>query len=67
MPAAPALRLNPAIAVQRADRRGGSPQQSSLAIVKAVMRWAKLVLYLYMAQAAAGFAIGFALPFLSLG
>jgi hypothetical protein len=31
------------------------------------MRWAKLVLYLYVAQAAAGTAIGFALPFLSLG
>jgi hypothetical protein len=31
------------------------------------MRWAKLVLYLYIAQAAAGTAIGFALPFLSLG
>jgi hypothetical protein len=31
------------------------------------MRWAKLVLYLYVAQAAVGFAIGFALPFLSQG
>jgi hypothetical protein len=31
------------------------------------MRWAKLVLYLYVAQAAVGTAIGFALPFLSLG
>lgn len=27
------------------------------------MRWAKLVLYLYIAQAAVGTAIGFALPF----
>jgi hypothetical protein len=31
------------------------------------MRWAKLVLYLYVAQAAVGTAIGFALPFLLQG
>ena len=31
------------------------------------MRWAKLVLYLYVAQAAVGTAIGFAIPFLQLG
>jgi hypothetical protein len=30
------------------------------------MRWAKFFLYLYVAQAAAGVAIGFALPFLQL-
>jgi hypothetical protein len=30
------------------------------------MRWVKLGLYLYVAQAAAGVAIGFALPFLHL-
>ncbi len=28
------------------------------------MRWARLFLYLYVAQAAAGAAIGFAIPFL---
>jgi len=28
------------------------------------MRWAKLILYLYIAQAAVGTAIGLALPFL---
>ncbi|MCC6778952.1 MAG: hypothetical protein IT537_20385 [Hyphomicrobiales bacterium] len=28
------------------------------------MRWAKLFLYLYVAQAAAGAAIGFTIPFL---
>ena len=31
------------------------------------MRWAKLALYLYVAQAAVGMAVGFALPFLSQG
>jgi len=30
------------------------------------MHWAKLVVYLYFAQAAAGAAIGFAIPFLQL-
>lgn len=28
------------------------------------MRWAKIVLYLYIAQAAAGAAIGFIIPFI---
>jgi hypothetical protein len=32
-----------------------------------VMRWAKLLLYLYVAQAAIGTAIGFAIPFFQLG
>ena len=31
------------------------------------MRWTKLFVYLYVLQAAAGLAIGFALPFLSQG
>jgi len=31
------------------------------------MLWAKIGLYLYLAQAAAGAAIGFALPFFQLG
>jgi hypothetical protein len=30
------------------------------------MRWTRLVLYFYFAQAAAGAAIGFAIPFLQL-
>jgi hypothetical protein len=30
------------------------------------VRWAKVGLYLYVAQAAAGAAIGFAIPFLHL-
>jgi hypothetical protein len=30
------------------------------------MRWVKLALYLYVAQAVVGFVIGFAIPFLSL-
>jgi hypothetical protein len=30
------------------------------------MHWAKLVLYLYIAQAAVGAAIGFAMPFIQL-
>jgi hypothetical protein len=31
------------------------------------MRWAKLALYLYIAQAAIGTAVGFAIPFFQLG
>ena len=31
------------------------------------MFWAKICLYLYLAQAAVGTAIGFALPFFQLG
>jgi hypothetical protein len=31
------------------------------------MRWAKICLYLYLAQAAVGTAIGFAIPFLHFG
>jgi hypothetical protein len=30
------------------------------------MRWAKIVLYVYVAQAVVGTAIGFAVPFLQL-
>ena len=59
----PMLTLKPTTAVQGPRLAGGSPgsQQRSGPLA---MRWAKLILYLYIAQAAVGAAIGFVLPFL---
>jgi hypothetical protein len=38
-------------------------KQTEAVMLWGIMRWAKLVLYLYVAQAAIGTAIGFAIPF----
>jgi hypothetical protein len=49
--------------------RGGPfrlKDHESMRTLEVEVRWAKIALYFYVAQAAAGAAIGFAIPFLHL-